>query len=84
MLTQHIELKPCPFCGGKAETHDKMDVVPIIGQNGAYVDADLYYYEWTGCPKCNIWFNLGEDEPEGLTLEKWNRRARRCRIKNSC
>ena len=75
MPTEEIKLKPCPFCGGEAEMDNKLDIEPIIDQNGAYVDANTYYYEWTGCPKCNIWFNLGEDEPEGTTVEKWNRRA---------
>ena len=68
-------LKSCPFCGGEAETHGKIDVIPIMDRNGAFVDADVLYYEWTGCPACNIGFDLGEDEPEGLTVKKWNRRA---------
>lgn len=69
-------LENCPFCGGKAETHNKVDVTPVIDQNGAYVDADTLYYEWTGCPACDIWINLTEDEPEGTTVKKWNRRVR--------
>jgi len=72
---ESVEVKPCPFCSGKAVTGNKLDVEPIIDQNGAYVDANTYYYEWTGCPKCDIWFNIGEDEPEGSTVEKWNRRV---------
>ena len=71
----NVELKPCPFCGGKAETHDDVIVNPILDQKGAYVDADVAYFEHTGCPKCDIWFELSEDEPEGTTITKWNRRA---------
>lgn len=70
------KLKPCPFCGGEAETHDEVDVNPIHDLiTGAYVDAEVIYYERTGCPKCDIWFHIEEDEPEGTTIEKWNRRA---------
>lgn len=72
----NIELKPCPFCGGKAETHNEVDVNPIHDLvTGAYVDADINYYEQTGCPACDVWFYIGEDEPEGTTIEKWNRRV---------
>ena len=41
----NIELKPCPFCGGKAETHNEVDVNPIHELvTGAYVDEDINYY----------------------------------------
>ena len=70
------KLKPCPFCGGRAETHDEVVVNPCIDhRNGAYIDADVSYFERTGCPACDIWFELADDEPEGLTVERWNRRA---------
>lgn len=72
------ELKPCPcpFCGGKAETREEVIVNPTYDpKTGAYVDAEVVYYERTGCPKCGVWFELAEDEPEGLTIERWNRRV---------
>lgn len=69
------ELKRCPFCGGKAETEERIDVQPVVDQNGAYVDADVLYMERTGCPRCDIWFWIGADEQEGTTVERWNRRA---------
>ena len=69
-------LKPCPFCGGKAEYHSKVQVIPEIDENGAYVDVrEILYCEETGCPTCEIWFFICEDEPEGITIERWNRRA---------
>jgi len=73
----NIELLPCPFCGSKAEYHSKLDVEPIIDDIGAYVDADTFYYEYTGCPKCEIWFYStdNDDEPEGSTILKWNTRS---------
>lgn len=76
MPNEEIKLKPCPFCGGKAETKSCVNVTPIIDENGAYVDADTSYFEWTGCPICDIGFYIVEDEPEGVTIERWNRRAK--------
>lgn len=70
------ELKPCPFCGGKAEHKEGLHITPVYDDNGAYVDiSECIYYEQTGCPTCNIWFDLWEDGPEGITIEKWNRRT---------
>ena len=69
------ELKRCPFCGGEAQTKSNILVTPIIDENGAYVDADTSYWEWTGRPICEIGFDLAEDEPEGTTIAKWNRRC---------
>lgn len=75
MTIRKHQLKLCPFCGGEAETEERIDVQPVIDLNGAYADADVSYFERTGCPKCDIWFWIGEDELEGTTAEKWNRRA---------
>ena len=71
-----MELKNCPFCGGKAEFHSQIDTVPEIDENGAYVDCiDMIYHEETGCPNCNIWFYNSDDDPEEATAVRWNRRA---------
>lgn len=70
------ELKTCPFCGGVAITKSGVHVEPIIDPDtGAYIDANTYYYEQTGCPDCEIWFFIEEDESEDTTIKKWNRRA---------
>ena len=69
------ELKPCPFCGGEAKFESKVEVYPIQDENGAYIDADIAYYEYTGCPACDIWFYNNDDEPEEITIERWNRRV---------
>ena len=70
------ELKPCPFCGGKAEYHSSVETIPEIDENGAYIDClDMIYREETGCPACDIWFYNGDDDPEEITIERWNRRA---------
>lgn len=75
MPDEKPKLKWCPFCGGEAETKSLIDVIPIIDENGAYVDAITSYFEWTGCPICEIGFTIAEEEPEGTTVEKWNRRV---------
>ena len=70
------ELKACPFCGGEAKFESKVAVYPIQDENGAYIDADIVYFECTGCPACDIWFySDDDDEPEEITIERWNRRA---------
>ena len=75
-MNDEIKLEHCPFCGGEAETASGVDVIPAYGENGAYVGCeDIIYNEQTGCPTCNIWFYIEEDEPEGITIERWNRRT---------
>lgn len=75
MSVSNIELKTCPFCGGEAMYKSWIDIVPILDENGAYVDADTNYYEKTGCQACDIWFWAEEDDPEDITIERWNRRV---------
>ena len=70
------KLLRCPFCGGEARTWNEVHVEPVIDpETGAYIDADTYYHEQTGCPACDIWFFIGEDETEDSTIKKWNRRV---------
>ena len=71
---KEIELKPCPFCGGEAEYTSEVRALPIIDDNGAYIDSDTYYFERTGCQTCDIWFEICEDDREESTIEAWNRR----------
>lgn len=75
-MNEMKKLKPCPFCGGKAVYESEVEVIPIQDENGAYIDADTYYHEKTGCLSCDIWFFINEDEKEETTIEKWNRRVK--------
>ncbi len=58
------ELKPCPFCGGKAE---------IYGDNGISLETGekcwRYYIVCTGCPA------LVSGETEAETEKNWNQRT---------
>ena len=75
VIVDEVKLEPCPFCGGEAKTKSGVDVIPAYDENGAYVDyEDIIYNEQTGCPACDIWFYISEDEPDGITIERWNRR----------
>lgn len=71
------ELKPCPFCGGKAKYESSLNVTPLLDENGAYVDYDeMYYWERTYCTECGAEISSeSDDEEEEITITKWNRRA---------
>ena len=63
-----VELKPCPFCGGKADIQGGSFMEPVIDENGAYVDME--YYEGWGfeifCNNCFVIMSehyLAEDNP---------------------
>lgn len=69
-------LLPCPCCGCKAKYINSLNITPVIGEDGAYVDADLYYFERTWCPECGLEVSSDDDnEPEEITVEKWNKRC---------
>ena len=53
------ELKPCPFCGGKAEIVD----------NGDFVDVSCKDYT------CRGWANSLDRKTKQEAIEDWNRRA---------
>lgn len=38
------KLLPCPFCGGEAKYESDLNIVPLIDENGAYVDYDRMDY----------------------------------------
>lgn len=57
-----MELKPCPFCGGKAEIEYKRNLLTWIVQCSN-----------NSCPAS---YMIGADfETEEATIEAWNRRA---------
>ena len=71
------ELKCCPFCGGKAKYENYFNISPVIeGDSGAYVDADLDYYETVYCVKCGAQiFDHDDNHEEGYTIKLWNTRC---------
>ena len=62
-----IELKPCPFCGGKAEKNTVHD----LGVHAGHIH----------CGKCGARtaaYFIGKDEgAEFVVIEAWNKRAER-------
>lgn len=60
----NIKLKPCPLCGGDAET------------NYTTVDPDnKFTYGWVGCQKCHLFINY-KNNLRGMEQahKAWNRR----------
>lgn len=62
-----IELKPCPFCGGKAEIHNCME---LENETVALIYNGKVGVHCTECHCATIPYN-SEDE----AAEVWNRRA---------
>lgn len=58
-----IKLKPCPFCGGKADVFHWQ----------AHINDDTRYNLM--CTKCGAGFYDFSPEKRSETFEKWNRRA---------
>lgn len=68
------ELKPCPFCGGKAERAVK----PLV--DGYYFDTVAYCVS-CGCTinqKCSLprWVKKPESEAKRRIARLWNRREK--------
>ena len=59
-----IKLKPCPFCGGKAEVLIGCDCEQFGGYEVGYIIC-------TGC-RTEVYFGLVNEEQ---VAEHWNRRA---------
>lgn len=72
-----MELKPCPFCGGTAKFVSGIKCTPIYDSDGAAIDIDdMVYWERTFCTECGIEYSVwDEDIEEGITIQRWNRRA---------
>lgn len=74
------EPKPCPFCGGEAKLKGgNVVVIPLIDENGAYIDADDFYVEpsFVECTKCHASGETFYDDDDAPTnaIEAWNRRT---------
>lgn len=59
----NVSLLPCPFCGGEAR---------FVWSWSADEDC---YYEAVRCTVCDAKIELKDEEKDGLTIEKWNRRS---------
>ena len=60
------EIKPCPFCGAKAEWAEVYNPDPILRLVSV------------GCEACDIYFQGCREtlkEAREVAIEKWNRRA---------
>lgn len=59
------DLKPCPFCGGKAITSEEAGINPRIPGCG-----------WVGCQCCRVFMEYTHgDKGKKLAIDAWNRRA---------
>lgn len=69
---ENNELKPCPFCGGKARLYDELANI----SHGACIKR--YYVVCDTCyasgGEAND-FNAKNGDYESLAIELWNRRA---------
>lgn len=59
-------LKPCPFCGGKAELH----IETITDDNGDAIEARY----WVECMWCHT--KSGRSSAKDKALANWNRRVK--------
>nr|DAY80697.1 MAG TPA: restriction alleviation protein [Caudoviricetes sp.] len=78
-----VELKPCPFCGGKATVQGKHTEIYDVWANHPVLCAKYR----VGCEKCGIYFwqlheiQLTDGQPAVIkngydeAAEAWNRRA---------
>jgi Lar family restriction alleviation protein len=76
---KETELKPCPFCGGKAETHYQ----PLFSINGVcikctecnarsrFFPCDSYYAYYHG--EKNV--HISKERATSDAINMWNRRA---------
>lgn len=68
------ELKPCPFCGGKAEVYSYEDAQDIYNSDTlGYVDTEYYIKYGVGCVLCGC--IIAEKMNEEKAIEAWNRRT---------
>lgn len=77
-IAKTSDLNRVRSCGGKAKYESTINVIPLIDENGAYVDYDrIDYWERVYCTECGAEINsISEDEEEEITIKKWNRRTK--------
>ena len=75
------ELKPCPFCGGKAKVDKVSPPFMLKKLHGLYFSAgcsqcgactSLFRTHKSGSPLMNEWY---DEEAKQKAIEAWNRRV---------
>jgi len=67
--TGYVKLKPCPFCGGKAESYR-------ASERRLYADGSIDVDWVVDCSKCNANIELHPNQVEAE--EAWNSRTAQC------
>lgn len=64
------ELKPCPFCGGKANYYcEELDWA-----DWGYISATKYYNTYVECEECGA--GTASFDTEQQAIDAWNRREK--------
>ena len=67
-----VELKPCPFCGGKAELDFATPCyMSYIDSNGEYKYMDGFF-----TVQCECGCRIGTYESPDIAIESWNKRMK--------
>lgn len=78
---EEIKLKPCPFCGGKAEiymgTNGAEIKCPYCGIGTGYIKDENDYMEFTRLTEYGEEGYIRHKKPNGIEIavETWNRRT---------
>ena len=68
------ELKPCPFCGGEAESYSYEAERDIFDSRSlGYVDTEYFDMWGCWCKECEAM--IPEKRTEAEAIEAWNRRV---------
>ena len=67
---KQIELKPCPFCGGKAKFHEERGTFDVDGGKLLTVHYEVY------CSRCFAQTSSIAGGDKNMVIELWNRRAK--------
>lgn len=62
------ELKPCPFCGGKAVFNEERETFEVDGSDLLTVHYEVY------CSKCFAQTDSIIGGDKNIVIERWNRR----------